>query len=338
MRAPEFWWQPKPSLAARLLAPFGWVYGTVTARRMKAHGARAALPVLCIGNFVSGGAGKTPTAIAIAQHLQTKGEKPAFLSRGYRGKIRASCQVDLEHHSAADVGDEALLLARIAPTIIGADRSASAKIAEAIGATLLILDDGLQNASLVQDWQLAVIDGHEGIGNGRCIPAGPLRAPFSTQLADVSAVLFVGEGDASTTLSASVRRASKPILRAKLVADETMSQSLAGQNVVAFAGIGLPRKFRKTLEALGAKIAGWHSFPDHHVYSLKNLHSLQAEAAAKQAVLVTTEKDLVRIGPLDLLDAHLPQPVALPVKLVFDDERGFDTLLLTAINAARSKR
>ena len=340
MRAPDFWWQPKPNLTARLLAPLGSVYGAVTAQRMRQAGQRAAVPVFCIGNFVAGGAGKTPTAIAIAHHLQAQGERPVFLSRGYRGQAGGEpVLVDAARHGVLDVGDEALLLARVAPTIVGADRVASAVLAQKIGATLVILDDGLQNPSLVQDLRLAVVDGAAGIGNGLCVPAGPLRAPLDGQLASVTAVLLIGDDKAAAALSKTASAMKKPVLTAAFAPDKNIASQLKERPVIAFAGIGLPGKFKATLEDLGATVAGWQSFPDHHVYSLEELRHLQSEAARCHAFLVTTEKDFVRIAPhLSGLDANLPQPLALPVELAFSDLGMLDALLTQTLHAARQRR
>jgi tetraacyldisaccharide 4'-kinase len=344
MRAPQFWWQPKPNLVARLLAPLGSVYGAVTAQRMGAQGARAPLPVICVGNFVAGGAGKTPTALALAKLLQAKGENPVFLSRGYRGKAGAGpLPVDVTRHTASDVGDEALLLARVAPTIVGRDRVVSARLAKDMGASLVIFDDGLQNPSLVQDLRLAVVDGASGHGNGLCVPAGPLRAPFFGQLACVSAVLVIGEGagegEAMTWLSETTRAFGKPVLMARFVPQPEIAEGLSGRKVVAFAGIGLPEKFRQTLEGLGAKIVGWQSFADHHAHSTAELRRLQAQAAGLDALLVTTEKDFVRLAPaLVALDPNLPQPLALPVTLNFDDGAALTALLSESLRTARAKK
>jgi len=337
MHAPEFWWRPKPALTALMLAPLGWIYGAITTRRMLHRGQRAGLPVLCIGNFVAGGAGKTPTALAIAQRLLAKGETPVFLTRGYRSKTAPlPCLVDPARHSADDVGDEALLLARIAPAIIGADRIASAKLARQLGASCLILDDGLQNPSLVHDFRLAVVDAKTGMGNGLCIPSGPLRAPISSQLANVSALLFIGAEDEAVGLRERAKANGKSVFGAKLVAEPDISHQLTGKKIFAFAGIGLPEKFLATLRDLGADIAGWQRFPDHHRYSLKTLQRLQVEAAHLGAYLVTTEKDLVRITPLlARLDENMPLPIALPVKLVFDVDGALDQLLHEALTSSR---
>ncbi len=336
MQAPSFWWLQQPTLIARLLMPLASLYGAVAAHRLTHRGVRSALPVICVGNFTVGGAGKTPTAIAIARHLQARGEKPVFLIRGYGAKTsRVSRLVDLHHHNANDVGDEALLLARIAPTLVGTDRVASARRAEQLGASLIILDDGMQNPSLVQDFRLAVLDRRTGIGNGLCLPAGPLRAPFEGQMKSVSAVLVVGAGDNVAVLNQAIFSHGKPILCANLIASQK-NAGLANQRIYAFAGIGLPGKFKATLEGLGATVVGWQSFPDHHIYSLKALRALQAKAAVLDAILMTTEKDLVRIAPLiGRLDKNQPLPLALPVELVFDDERALSTLLQMVLSARR---
>ena len=178
MIAPRFWARERPGLAARALAPLGALYGLATARRMARPGTRVDAPVICVGNYVVGGAGKTPTAIAVARLLQNAGERVAFLSRGYGGAPRAApTRVDPHLHGALAVGDEPLLLARVAPCWVGADRVAAAREAIADGASVLVLDDGLQNPALVKDYAIAVIDGEAGFGNGLCFPAGPLRAP-----------------------------------------------------------------------------------------------------------------------------------------------------------------
>jgi tetraacyldisaccharide 4'-kinase len=333
MRAPQFWWHPRPNFIARLLSPLGAIYGIVTAHRMSRSGQIARIPVLCIGNFTVGGAGKTPTAIAIARYLQSQGETPCFLSRGYGGALTGPCIVDLTTHQAKDVGDEALLLARVAPTLIGADRIASARLAAQLGASLIILDDGLQNPQLKHDFRLAVVDGKSGIGNGLCLPAGPLRAPLATQMATVSAVLSIGEELRNDRVSVLAHQFGKPQLTARLLPDAQTAQNYSGQKVVAFAGIGLPDKFKVTLEALGAQIIRWHAFADHHVFSLDELRALQAEAAQENAQLVTTEKDFVRLtASLSALDQSLPLPAPLPVELRFDAMPVMASLLEAALS------
>ena len=204
MREPAFWWR-NAGFAASLLAPVGLVYGAIAARRMAAKGAFAGVPVLCVGNFTLGGAGKTPTVMALARMLADTGERPFCLTRGYGGTLTGPKLVDLHTDLAAQVGDEALLLAHVAPTVVARDRVAGAAFARAQGASLIIMDDGLQNASLAKDFSLAVIDARRGVGN-RCIfPSGPLRAPLSAQLARTDALLVVGEGHGADDVAAQAR-------------------------------------------------------------------------------------------------------------------------------------
>ena len=206
MRTPGFWTKRKPTLLARALQPIGLAYGRATARRMRRTGERAPAPTICVGNFVAGGAGKTPTAIALARMLIANGRRVAFLSRGYGGAERVEpLLVDANAHTAAMVGDEPLLLARIAPCWVGADRVRSARSAVEAGANALMLDDGLQNPALVKDLAFAVVDGETGFGNGLCVPAGPLRAPVAVQLPFVRALIVIGGEDAALVRDRRVR-------------------------------------------------------------------------------------------------------------------------------------
>ena len=293
MIAPRFWARARPSLAAQALAPLGALYGLAMARRMARPGKRVDAPVICIGNYVVGGAGKTPTAIAVARLLQNAGERVAFLSRGYGGATRdAPTRVDPHLHGALAVGDEPLLLARVAPCWVGADRVAAAREAIADGASVLVLDDGLQNSSLAKDYAIAVIDGEMGFGNGLCFPAGPLRAPLPSQAPFVSAEVAVGGGP-------SLARApgeAKPLFHARLEADAIVAAELIGRPVLAFAGIARPEKFYATLEAIGAIVAGRRQFSDHHFYDARDIVQLAAVARKRGLTLVTTEKDYVRLA------------------------------------------
>jgi tetraacyldisaccharide 4'-kinase len=304
MRAPAFWWQPAGWQSAAL-APLGWLYGAVAARRLHQTGQRAGVPVLCIGNFTAGGAGKTPTAIAVAALARELGHRPAFLLRGYGGRLAGPVLVE-RRHTAAEVGDEALLLARHRPTIVARDRPAGAALAMREGASLIIMDDGLQNPSLHKDASLAVVDAGVGIGNGACLPAGPLRAPMAAQAPLVMLQVLVGDGAAPPPLPGT------PTLRARLEADPVVAAALHGQPVVAFAGIGRPEKFRRTLEHLGARVLAFHPFGDHQTLPPSALAALRDEAARLGALLVTTEKDMARLGQTEGI-------TALPVTLVFDD-------------------
>ena len=253
MRTPGFWTKRKPTLLARALQPIGLAYGRATARRMRRTGERAQAPTICVGNFVAGGAGKTPTAIALARMLIANGRRVAFLSRGYGGAERVEpLLVDANAHTAAMVGDEPLLLARIAPCWVGADRVRSARSAVEAGANALMLDDGLQNPALVKDLAFAVVDGETGFGNGLCVPAGPLRAPVAVQLPFVRALIVIGGEDAALTeIAASAP--GKPLIRASLEPDALAAAPLIGREVVAFAGIARPEKFYATLRRVGAQ-------------------------------------------------------------------------------------
>jgi tetraacyldisaccharide 4'-kinase len=317
MRAPAFWWKPAPDLLAQALSPLARLYGAAAAKRMTRTGERVAAPVICVGNFVAGGAGKTPTAIALAQELIRDGHKPFFLSRGYGAAkpIASPTIVDQARHSAADVGDEPLLLARIAPAIVCADRVAGARAAVANGATVIVMDDGLQNPSLHKDFQIAVVDGAVGVGNGYCIPAGPLRAPLDVQMKQIDALLVIGPGEAGQRIETRARTGHVSTGRARLTPDENAAARLRGKRVFAFAGIGRPDKFFSSLESTGALIAKTRAFADHHPYSPEELASLRGDAAHLGALLVTTEKDAARIADADDM-------ATLPISLT-TEERGY---------------
>lgn len=314
MRAPGFWSSRKPTALARMLQPAGALYGSIAARRMREPGARAGAPVVCVGNFVAGGAGKTPTAIALARMLIADGRRVAFLSRGYGGARRVEpIQVDLALHDAAAVGDEPLLLARVAPCWVGADRVASAGRAVEAGAEVLLLDDGLQNPSLVKDLTFAVVDGQTGFGNGLCLPAGPLRAPLAVQAALVGALVVIG-GDEEARRMVAAAVPNRPVFPASLEPDALAAASLIGREVVAFAGIARPEKFYDTLRRVGAQIVETRDFPDHHAFTPREIGSLIEEAARRRAILATTEKDAARLG------AKAARAVTtLPVTLRFEE-------------------
>lgn len=333
MRAPAFWWRPRAGLWAFLLAPFGAVYGAVTVWRMGRRGGAAGVPIVCIGNFVAGGAGKTPTAIAVARLLIELGETPFFLSRGYGGSLSRGgrpVRVDHARHKACEVGDEPLLLAQIAPTIVAARRDRGARAARAAGASVVVLDDGLQNASLRKDLTLAVVDGASGIGNGLSIPAGPLRAPLAAQMRHVDAIVMIGPGAAGKAVTPVVEQAGKTLFAAALVADPAVAARLAGRRAVAFAGIGRPEKFFATLAELGADIVACRAFADHHVYSAGESADLRRLARDCGALLVTTQKDAARIA-----DGERHGLEILPVSLIFEDVAALTALLFEKLAAAR---
>jgi tetraacyldisaccharide 4'-kinase len=318
MRDPAFWWAER-SVAATLLAPLAAGYGAIAARRMARAGRKALVPVVCVGNFTVGGAGKTPTAIALARLLLAAGRSPFFLSRGYGGRLAGPLR--LEHQHADEVGDEPLLLGRIAPTIVARDRPAGAILAADGGADVIVMDDGLQNPSLAKDLAIAVVDGRRGIGNGRVFPAGPLRAPLAAQLDHVDAVLLVGAvgRGADRAILASQKRGLR-VLHGELRPDPAAVAALAGKPVLAFAGIADPDKFFATLEACGIPAAARIRFPDHHRYTAAETASLVGRAREGGLTLVTTEKDMARMSGDPAARALMGHTAVLPVSLVFEDE------------------
>lgn len=319
MKAPAFWWRAEPGLAARLLRPAAFAYGALAGRRMRQPGARASLPVICIGNVTVGGSGKTPTAICVAGLMQGLERSPAFLTRGYGGRSPGPLAVDAARHAFPEVGDEALLLARHAPTIVARDRPAGAALAASRGADLLIMDDGLQNPSLTRDVSIAVFDGAVGVGNGLVLPSGPLRAPLGTQWPHIDAVIVVGTGRAGDTISAEAARRDIRTFRAGLVPEAHTADRLKGSRVLAFAGIGRPSKFFDTLQACGAEIVEDRTFPDHHPFRVGEIRGLLDHAASGRLIPVTTEKDRVRLATLVPGEARIRDIVALPVALRLDE-------------------
>jgi tetraacyldisaccharide 4'-kinase len=283
------------------------------------------VPIVCVGNLTAGGAGKTPTVLALLRLLAARacGQPCAqTLTRGYGGALAGPARVELGGHTAADVGDEALLLARAAPTWVARDRVAGARAAAACGARIIVMDDGFQNPALAKDLSLIVVDGDSGFGNGRVIPAGPLREPIDAGLARADAVVLIGEDRAG--IAATVRRLQPqlPILAARIAPDADAAASLRHRRVMAFAGIGRPEKFFATLAACDAHVVAERAFGDHHRFTADDVASLEAEARQYDALLVTTEKDHVR------LDAAAQARIrALPVTLTFDDEATVARLL-----------
>ncbi len=333
MRPPAFWWLPQPDAMALALSPIGYLWGAYSNRRLKQTGTRAGLPVICVGNFVAGGAGKTPAAMALAKILQSHGKRPAFLTRGYGGSASRAgkpLRVDLSAHDARITGDEALLLARIAPVIVTANRVAGAHAAEMTGGDIIIMDDGLQNPSLTKDFSIAIADGETGTGNGKCIPAGPLRAPLDSQLGIIDALIVVGAGEAGDRLAGRAKARGVAIFRAHLRPAPEAADRLHGQRVVAFAGIGRPEKFFATLESVGANVVDAYSFDDHQMIDAANMQALRASARKHMAQLVTTEKDLAR-----LTSVHDVSKInVLPVTLAIEDEPRFTALMMLKVSAA----
>jgi tetraacyldisaccharide 4'-kinase len=323
MRDPAFWWR-EPGLASALLTPLAHSYGAIAARRMGAPGTRVQAPVICVGNFTLGGAGKTPVAIAIARMLAQAGQTPFCLSRGYGGRLGGPVQTNLKTHTAADVGDEALLLAHAAPTIVSRDRVAGARAAIAAGASTVVMDDGLQNSSIAKDLSIAVMDGSRGIGNGKVFPAGPLRAPLAAQLKRTDAVLIVG------TAAATVATHGRLVLHARIEPDPAAVAAMKPRKVLAFAGIGDPERFFGTARRAGIDVVACEAFGDHHRFSGEEAAELIMQAEHNGLSLLTTEKDRARMTGDPLLAALAARAHTLPVTMVFEDEDKLRELLLAA--------
>ncbi|UPK03040.1 tetraacyldisaccharide 4'-kinase [Bradyrhizobium sp. 170] len=308
MREPGFWHGPA-SLNSHLLKPLAALYGAVAAQRLRHKGLNAGIPVLCVGNYHVGGAGKTPTVLALAKLLRELGETPVVLSRGYGGELRGPIRVDPERHAASDVGDEPLMLAGHLPVVVSRKRAEGVPLARSQGATVILMDDGFQNPSIIKDASLIVIDSERGLGNGKVFPAGPLRAPLRPQLARTDALIVVGDGSAAAPVAVEIAAQGKPVLSAHLKPDEAVVAQLRGKRVLAFAGIGDPARFFNTLRASGIEVVEQRAFADHHPYSLVEIEGLITEGKRDGLTLVTTEKDLARLR--DWSQQIVPFPVTL---------------------------
>src|SRR5258705_5116040 len=293
MREPGFWHGPS-SLNAHLLKPLAALYGAIAAQRLQRKGLNAGIPVLCVGNYHVGGAGKTPTVLALAKLLRDLGETPVVLSRGYGGKLAGPVRVDPVRHAAADVGDEPLMLAGRLPVVVSRKRADGVPLARAQGATVILMDDGFQSPAVVKDASLIVIDGERGLGNRQAFPPGPRRAPLRPQLARTDALIIVGKGNAAQLVAAEIGAQGKPVLSAHLKPDEAVVAELRGKSVLAFAGIGDPTRFFNTLRASGIDVAGQRAFADHHAYSQSQMECLTAEAKPEGRTQVTLERDHAR--------------------------------------------
>jgi tetraacyldisaccharide 4'-kinase len=328
MREPAFWWR-NAGLASGLLAPLAALYGAIAARQMAKSSTKADIPVLCVGNFTLGGAGKTPAVIMLAKILKEIGERPCCLSRGYGGSDAGPKLVDAKIDRANHVGDEALLLARVAPTIVARDRVAGAKAVLATGATIIIMDDGLQNPSLAKDFTLAVVDGRRGIGNAAVFPAGPLRAPLDAQLKRCDSLLIVGEASGTRGVVAAADKL--PVFHGHLVPDPSAITALNNKDVLAFAGIGDPEKFFATLTQAGVAVAQRKPFGDHHRFTGEEAAELAMEAEHDGLTLVTTEKDYARMTGEPELAAFAASVKVLPVTLMIDQADELRALVLAKI-------
>jgi tetraacyldisaccharide 4'-kinase len=334
MREPAFWYRPR-SPKSHVLRPLAALYGAIAASRMARKGVDAGIPVICVGNYHVGGAGKTPTVLALTKLLRELGETPVVLSRGYGGRLAGPVMVDRARHTATDVGDEPLMMVRDVPVAVARDRLEGVALAKSQGATVILMDDGFQNPRILKDTALIVIDSARGLGNGKVFPAGPLRAPLKAQLARTDALVLIGDGHAADDVAAELAKRNKPVLRARLKPDATAVALLFGKPVLAFAGIGDPERFFRTLHASGIEVARTRPFADHHMFSQAELAELAAEAAREQLTLVTTEKDLARLRGSEGVPEGI---VPFAVRLEFDDPAKLKQLISDHLYKARERR
>lgn len=337
MREPAFWHRPT-SWIASLLSPLAALYGAVAARRMRRPGADAGIPVICVGNYHVGGAGKTPTVLALAKLLRELDERPVVLSRGYGGRLEGPVKVDRDRHSAADVGDEPLMMAASLPVVVSRDRAAGLALARAQDASVILMDDGFQNPSVAKNVSLIVIDAMRGVGNGRVIPAGPLRAPLSPQLARTDALVVVGDGTAAAKIAADLASRGKPVLSARLKPDQASLAALGGVRVLAFAGIGDPARFFNTLRSSGVDVVRSRAFADHHAFTADEIEQLTAGAKADALTLVTTEKDLARLRDPQGMPASAQAIVPFAVTMQFDDAAALRRFVADQLFKARDSK
>jgi tetraacyldisaccharide 4'-kinase len=332
MKTPSFW--REESFASRLLSPIGWLYYGISHlhrswQKWRSHPKALRAPIICVGNAISGGAGKTPTVRMLSSMLKISGQEPHCISRGYRGKPQKEpVRIDLKNHKAEEVGDEALVLAKTAPSWVFHDRQKAAIAAIQNGATVVLSDDGLQNPQFQKDISLLVMESDYGVGNGQLLPVGPLREPVRKALARSDAVILIGKGSYKP-------KTNLPIWRAKV----TLTNDFAiyeNSPVIAFAGIAHPQKFFDSLKSAGVKLKESIAYADHNAYNATELALLQDKAEEEGAILMTTAKDYVK----------LPEPfqqycVVVDLKLQLEDPKGFQSWLddkLTQAAEANEKR
>jgi tetraacyldisaccharide 4'-kinase len=337
MREPAFWYRPS-SWISIALSPLGALYGFISAQRLQRDGFDAGIPVLCVGNYHLGGAGKTPTVLALARHLRELGETPVVLSRGYGGKLRGPVIVDPSRHDAGAVGDEPVMMSAQVPVVVASDRIDGVALARSQRASVILMDDGFQNPAIAKDVSLVVIDSDRGVGNGRVFPAGPLRAPLLPQIERTDALVVVGAGTASRAIAEKVDAAGRLVFSARLKPEAASVARLEGKRILAFAGIGDPARFFRTLRASGLNVAGERAFADHHPYSQHEVDTLIADARGDGLSLVTTEKDLARLRRGAPVWDFTRDIVAFPVTLEIEDVGKLRKFLSERLFRARERK
>jgi tetraacyldisaccharide 4'-kinase len=335
--APPFWWK-KPGMMAWLLSPLAFAWGHATAFRMGLPPSGSVrIPVLCVGNLIAGGAGKTPTCIALAQAAAKRKLNPGFLSRGFGGRINGPFRVNPARNRADAVGDEPLLLARVAETVISSDRHAGAAMLVALGCDFIIMDDGFQNPALRKDYSIVVVDAKRGIGNGFSIPSGPLRAPVAQQLRFAEAVLVIGNAPGGDVVIRQAARQGKPVFQGKIISDDPKSR-WKGKRVLAYAGIADPEKLYDSLREANAKVVRQCSFPDHHYYTEEEAAEMLHIAEELDLQLVTTSKDMVRLAGAGSMQEKLAaRSTIYPIRLAFEDPRAADLIIDATLKNAEAR-
>jgi tetraacyldisaccharide 4'-kinase len=323
---------------SRLLMPLAAVYGVIAGHRLQRKGFDAGIPVFCVGNYHVGGAGKTPTVLALARLLRELGETPVVLSRGYGGRLRGPVMVDQDRHAAEDVGDEPLMLARAVKVAVARDRVDGVALARSQGATVIVMDDGFQNPAIAKDASLIVIDARRGLGNACVFPAGPLRAPMPPQIDRTDALIVIGDGAAAGKVAAAVAARGRQVMPAHLKADDASVASLRGKRVLAFAGIGDPARFFRTLRASGVEVVLERAFADHHRFSQGEIETLIAQARRDALTLVTTEKDMARLRGREGLAGWAQEIVPFAVTLEFENAADVRKLVSERLFRAREKK
>lgn len=322
MRAPEFWQQE--GIGSSLLTPISKLYSIGARIWYRRHRPwQAPIPVICIGNVTIGGGGKTPLAMSIGARLSARGHAIHFLTRGYRGRLTGPVLVEKELHTAFDVGDEPLLLAEVAPTWVARDRAASAKAAIKAGAEILVMDDGLQNPTLAKSCSFLVVDGGYGFGNGKTIPAGPLRESLSDVLKRTEDVVIVEPDDFGLE---EFFQGKVKISKVAFKASPKVVESMRGSRVVAFAGIARPTKFFQTLDQIDCDVVRTFEFTDHHFYSVDEVMQIVETANRLKAKPVTTTKDSTRLPSMAKMMVHV-----FPIEVVWQDNNDLDSLLDRAL-------